>query len=70
MNHDTEHNASTDRSENSRMKISMQRGIEAWFDVDDITIRIGSGASVGFRCRGGVRDDGQRSGHALVYTSI
>lgn len=47
MNHNTEHTASTDRSEHSRMKISMQPGIEAWFDVDDITICIWASSWIG-----------------------
>ena len=38
MNHNTEHSASTARGENSRMKISLARGTETWFDVDGITI--------------------------------
>ncbi len=40
MNHNTEHSAAAERSENTRMKMTMQRGIEAWFDVDDITIHV------------------------------
>ncbi len=40
MNHNTEHSAAAERSENTRMKMNMQRGIEAWFDVDDITIHV------------------------------
>jgi len=40
MNHNTEHNGSTNRSENNRMKISLSRGTETWFDVDDITIHV------------------------------
>ncbi len=40
MKHNTDTTASNDHSENSRMKMNMKRGIEAWFDVDDITIHI------------------------------
>ncbi len=40
MNHNTEHTAAAERSANTRMKMTMQRGIEAWFDVDDITIHV------------------------------
>ena len=39
MNHNTERNTQPNLGETSRMKVSCKRGIEAWFDVDDITIR-------------------------------
>ena len=40
MNHKTDYTQSTEHTESSRMKLSMRRGIEAWFDVDDITIHL------------------------------
>ncbi|NGX16299.1 hypothetical protein [Wenzhouxiangella sp. XN24] len=40
MEHDTLHSTPAGNPGASRMKVSLRHGIECWFDVDDITIRV------------------------------
>lgn len=40
MSHNTNEQTGAEHTASQRMKISMTRGSEAWFDVDDITIHL------------------------------
>ena len=40
MHHNTQQSPATQGNGNSRMQFSLKRGIECWFDVDDVTIRV------------------------------